>query len=160
MTLGLFIRDAAGTKREISELFIRDAANAQREISELWIRDVNNTPRLVYNPSGSASLAASCAPTTVSGTSAGSGTCTTDATTVTATGGTPPYTYAWALVSYSSSTPPTANAPTNATTAFTQTSLSPGEATDADWLPTVTDDNGNTAVADSPVTSIFVDISA
>lgn len=159
MALGLIIRDGTNTARTISELVIRDGTNTARTISELWIRDTNNVPRLVFNPSGSASLSVVAAPGSLSGFSFGTGTATTDLPCVaTASNGTPPYTYAWNLVSYTLvDTPPDANSPTAASSTFTQTGISPGNTESAEWTCTVTDDDGNTAVSNQ-ITTYFSDV--
>jgi hypothetical protein len=86
---------------------------------------------------GAAALAfsASASPANVSGFRLGSGAVTTNATTVTPTGGTGPYTYAWSLVSGDTFT---VNSPTAATTTFT-TGLTTGQDKSAVYRCTVTD---------------------
>lgn len=155
--VALIIRDATNTARTITELRIRDAGNVQRTITELWIRDVNNVSRLVFNPSGSASLAVATDNSFVSGTSLGSGTATTDAVMATASGGTAPYTYAWTLLTHNGSVAPSADSPASATTTFTQTSIPPGDVLSSSWRVTATDANSNTATAD--VDANFADFS-
>lgn len=158
MTIGLFIRDGSNVAREISALVIRDGANVARTISELWIRDTNNVPRLVFNPGGAATLAVEVTPTSVAGSTVGTGTATTTEPAVgVGSGGTAPYTYAWTLLTHSAVTPPTANTPSAASTTFTQTGIAPQTVEEATWKCTVTDSLANTADSD-PVTSLFVDL--
>lgn len=155
--VALVIRDGGNVARTITALLIRDGGNVQRTITELWIRDRDNVPRLVFNPSGSATLTAEAAPTFISAISSGTGTATTDATTVTPSGGTAPYTYAWTEVSHSSvSAAPTIDSPTAATTTFTQTSLGYGESEIATFRCTVTDSLSATTTVD--VNATFVDV--
>lgn len=146
MTFGIIIRDGGNVPRTITGIQIRDGGNVARDISELRIRDSNNVSKLVF--STSSPMTASASPETVSGISSGSGTITTNATTVTPTGGTPPYTYAWSLESHDGvGGTPAADSPTSATTTFTQTGIPPGESTSASWTCTVTDSLSNTAPA-------------
>lgn len=158
MTLGIIIRDGSGTARTISEIVVRDATNTSRTISEIWVRDTNNTPRLVFNPSGSASLSVSISPGFASGFAdpPGTGIATTDTVTASGSGGVAPYTYAWALESYTAGTPPTASDPSLAATSFTQAGIPSTSTESAIWICTVTDDDGNTAESD-PLTSYFSD---
>lgn len=155
--VALIIRDATNTPRTITELRIRDAGNVQRTITELWIRDVNNVSRLVFNPSGSAALAVGTDTDLVDGQSIGSGTCTTDAVTATATGGASPYVYAWTLLTHDGAILPTADSPTSATTTFTRTSMPPDSVLASTWRVTATDSNSNTATHD--VGANFADVS-
>lgn len=160
MALGLFIRDGSNVLREITELVIRDGGNVARTISELWIRDANGIPRLVFNPSGSVSLAVSVSPPGASGFTSGTGIATTDVPVVaTPSGGTPPYTHSWELVSYTSlAAPPTADSPAADTTLFTQTGIDPSTTVSAVWTADVEDADGNRASSDE-FTTYFSDIS-
>lgn len=160
MSLGLFIRDATGTSRAITALQIRDGGDIIRDITELWIRDLNNTPRLVFNPSGSASLSVSVAPGLVRGFSQGTGTATTGTATATGAGGVAPYTYAWTCNGFDSPVSPTATAASSDTTAFTLTSMDAGGIYTSDWRVTVTDSATppNTAFDDS-LNANFADLS-
>lgn len=153
--VALIIRDATNTPRTITELRIRDAGNVQRTITELWIRDVNNVSRLVFNPSGSATLAVVISPTEVMGSSSGTGTATTDVATATPSSGTAPYTHAWTLDTYTGGTPPTIGTPANAATTFTLTGMDPSGIYGAQFTDTVTDAVGNTATA--TVQAFFAD---
>lgn len=157
MTLGIFIRDGTNTPREISEIVVRDGGNVQRTISEIWVRDTNNTPRLVFNPSGSATIQVAIVPDEVGAFTAGTGTATTINVTATASNGVGPYTYAWTLISYTSpNIAPSADSPSNATTKFTQTSIDPSTIVSGTFQVTATDANLNTATAQ--IVASFADI--
>ena len=159
MTAALKIRDGTNTLRTITVLKVRDASNTLRTITEIWVRDTNNVPRLVFNPSGSATLACALDTTAVSGFSAGTGTATTGTCTASGSGGTGPYTYAWNLVSYTLvAFPPTANSASSAASTFTQTGIDPNTTESAIWTCTVTDSLSNTATSEE-LTSYFSDIS-
>lgn len=157
MAARIRIRDAGGTLRTVAQLRMRDAAGTLRTITRVRVRDQNNVLRIVYDPAGASSLSASASPSIVHGTSMGSGTVSTNNTTVTPTGGTAPYTYAWTVIEYDNGVSPTIAGPTSATTGFTQTSVGPGEFYSATFRCTVTDAATNTATAD--VQAGFVDIS-
>lgn len=144
MSRGIVVRDGTNTPRTITAIQVRDGTNTPREISEIRVRDSNNVSRVVF--SLTSDLAASASPTTVFG-EANLGTVTTSSTTVTVTGGTPPYTHEWVLDTYDGPVPPTANSPTSATTTFTQTSVGFGDSYTALWVDNVTDDDGNTTTA-------------
>lgn len=148
MTLGITVRDGTNTPREITGIFVRDGGNVQREISAIYVRDTNNVSRLVYNPSGSLTLAVTSSPGFVGGIGTGTGIVETDTTTATASNGTPPYTYAWTLVSYTAGIPPTASDSAAATTSFIQTGMSSGTFEASTWRVTATDANSNTATFD------------
>ncbi len=135
--MALIIRDDTNTPRTVTALVIRDGTNTPRTITELWVRDSSNTPRLVY--STSSPLSAIASDYNVAGNDAGTGTATTNATTITPSGGVAPYTYAWTTLSYDGGVPPNINAPTSATTTFTQTSIGPGVFIFASFRCTVTD---------------------
>lgn len=141
----LIIRDQANTPRTVTELWIRDETNTSREIQELWARDATNTPRMIYTTAPP--ITASISPSLVSGMTLGTGTATTDAATMSVSGGTAPYTYAWSITAYTSGVAPTALSPTSATTTFRQTSLGIGAAESADCQCIATDANGYTASA-------------
>jgi hypothetical protein len=88
-------------------------------------------------------FSASVNPFYVIGTIFGTGAVTTDAATVSVSGGTGPYTYAWAYVSgYASFT---TNSPTSATTTWTGTITLPGQDRSAVYRCTVTDSLAATA---------------
>jgi hypothetical protein len=96
----------------------------------------------------SGTLAASAAPSAISKTDSGSS-ITTASTTVTATGGTAPYTYSW--VRTSGSTLITANSASAATTTFTGTPLVNNTTYDAVFRCTVTDNAAATKTVDVTV---------
>lgn len=149
----LIMRDASGVPRTITELWVRDASNVLKEITELRVRDTNSVSRIIFSTTSPLSAVAS--EPIVFGSSFGTGTATTTSTTITPSGGTAPYTYAWSLLMTTGGVNPTAGGPTSATTNFTQTSLGPGEGVSSEWLCTVTDDDGNTT--DVQVTANFQD---
>ena len=84
-------------------------------------------------------------PTSVSGaqSTSGSAPINTNATTVTATGGTGPYTYAWALDNADLGNW-TINAPTSQTTSFSVSTVPANEVATASFICTVTDARGRT----------------
>ncbi len=96
----------------------------------------------------SGTLAASAAPSAISKTDSGSS-ITTASTTVTATGGTSPYTYAWTRIS--GSTLITADSASAATTTFTGTPLVNNTTYDAVFRCTVTDSAAATKTVDVTV---------
>lgn len=147
MTRGIVVRDATNTPRTITSIQVRDGTNTPRDISEVWVRSSNNTPLLVF--STAPAFSASASPSSVGGAAGGTGSAQTGITTVTPSGGTPPYTYAWAL---DFATPelfalPFADSPTSAASSFTQTSMGPSDSVTAQFTCTVTDDDSNTATA-------------
>lgn len=147
----LIIRDGTNVPRTISAIQIRDGTNTPRDISQIRVRDSNNVSRLIF--STGSTLEASASPPDVFGYDSGTGTATSNSTTVTPTGGTAPYSYAWTVDSYTGGVSPTVDSPTAATTAFTQTGLSSGSYTFATFVCTVTDDDGATTEAN--VTASF-----
>jgi hypothetical protein len=148
MSAGFQVRDASAD-RTITGFQARDASNADRTITQGRVIGPDGVDRVFWDPSGSTAFTATASPSHVAGSSSGTGTATTAGTTVTATGGTPPYSYAWACVDHTNSTAPVANDPASNATAFTQTNLGPGEFASADFTCTVTDSAtpSNTAVA-------------
>lgn len=102
--------------------------------------------RTVY--STTSALTASASPASVFGVTA-STPCVTDSTTMTPSGGTSPYTYSWALVSFSGGNTPTVTSSTLASTTFQQAKLGGAdESNTAIFRCTVTDSLGATATAD------------
>lgn len=148
MAAALTIIDGSGVDREITELRIIDEDEVDREIVEIWVIDANGTDRLIYDPSGAASFTATAVPSHVGGLCIGTGTAATSVCTATPTGGTGPYTYAWAVVSYDNDIAPTAALPTNAATVFIQTNIGVGEEYVATFRCTVTDANLETTTCD------------
>ena len=147
------LRDTGGTLRTLTRIRMRDAGGTLRTITRIRMRDQNNVLRTVYDPSGASTLTATANRDFV----VGSGTTaalTTDPVTVTATGGTAPYTYAWTELSHDHpTTAPAINSPTAATTDFTQTNIGPGESYSAQFRCTVTD-------SASPANTAFDDVGA
>lgn len=160
MALGIIVRDGSNVARTVTAMVVRDGGNVARTITEAWVRDTNNVRRLVFNPSGSATLTVTVSPEGASGFSFGTGTATTDVPVVaTPAGGTAPYTYSWSIESYTSlAGPPTADSPTAASTTFTQTGIDPDTTVSASVVAVVEDDNGVIAQSD-PFTVYFSDVS-
>lgn len=150
----VIVRDTS-TLRTISELQVRDGGNVARDIEEIRVRDSNNISRIVF--STAVPLSAGASPDPVSGITAGTGTATTDSTTVTATGGVPPYTYAWTVLTYDNAISPTIGSPSSNVTDFTQTNIGPAESYTAQFQCLVTDDDGNFIAA--PCNAFWIDIS-
>jgi hypothetical protein len=150
------IRDDTNTLRTVTQLRFLDETDTLRTITRVRLRDANNVLRVVYDTTGSSTFSASSDHVTVNGFSAGTGTVTTAVDTITPSGGTAPYTYAWAVVSYEAGVSPTATAPAAAATAFTQTGVAPGEILLAVFRCTVTDSAANTTTVD--VNARFVDV--
>jgi len=98
----------------------------------------------VTGAAGGGALVATTNKSSVAGTRVGAGSVTTALVTVTASGGTGPYTYAWANVSGDTFTP---TLPTAAATAFTIT-VTLGETASAVYRCTVTDDVAATYTVD------------
>jgi hypothetical protein len=96
------------------------------------------------------SFSAAASPTSLYETRSGPGAVTTDSTIVTPTGGTGPYTYAWALVSGDAFT---VNSPTAATTTFSTTLIS-GQEKSAVYRCTVTDSLAAEATATVSITAV------
>ena len=98
-----------------------------------------------------ASMTATASPTSLYKTTTGSS-ATTNSVTVTPSGGTSPYTYAWTLLSGDTLT---VTSPSAATTTFSKTGMGTGDSFSATYRCTVTDSTGGTpltATADVPVT--------
>jgi len=151
------LRDASGTLRAVTRIRGRDSGGTLRTVTRVRARDANNVLRIVYDPAGASSLAATASDFYPHGTTLGTGTATTNATTVTPTGGTGPYTYAWVLLDRTAPVAPTASAPTAPTTTFTQTGLAVGEFETSEWQCTVTD--SLLATTSLSITASFVDVS-
>lgn len=138
----LVIRDGGNVPRTIAAIQIRDGTNTPRTITEIRARDSNNVSRVIF--STGADFTASAFPSDVFGYDDATGTAYSNTTTVTPSGGTPPYTHAWTVQSYTGLVAPTVDAPTLATTLFIQTGLPPGGYTFATFIDTVTDNIGAT----------------
>lgn len=102
-------------------------------------------------------LGVTASPTAISKTNSGAS-ITTDSTTVTAFGGSTPYTYAWTR--NSGSTDIAVDSASAATTTFTGTSLVSGTTYTATFRCTVTDNAAATTTVDVPVTITRQDFSA
>lgn len=103
---------------------------------------------------GAGPLIASASPDTTYGNGGGFGvkTVTTDTSTVSVSGGSPPYTYAWSRISGATVFNPTAASA--ATSAFSRTSLPVGGNDTATFICTVTDALGRTAVTNSVIATV------
>lgn len=101
----------------------------------------------------------------VSGSDSGFTTCspgnvTSDLVTVSVVGGTPPYTYAWAINdSAADGGPFTPSSPTSNATSFSDQRCATHADNQEIWRCTVTDDNGKTDTVDVTVTLTWADLS-
>jgi hypothetical protein len=148
------IIDGTGIDRTVAALHIHDGT-VDRVIQRLSVFGPDNVDRMIYSTAPSLSVALSNS--VVSGGSIGSGTITTDLCTAIPVGGTAPYTHAWTLISHTSGTLPTATSPSDISSQFQQTGISPGDNESAVFRYTVTDANSSTAMAN--VTTAFIDFS-
>lgn len=140
----LRIRDAGGTLRTIVRVRVRDETNVLRTIQRISARASSaNLFKTVFQP-----FAAAITPSPVDGFLAGTATAsvTTSAVTATPTGGTSPYTYAWAQTG-SSPYAWTINSPAIASTSFTAAAVEVGAYATNLFQVTITDANGATATA-------------
>lgn len=137
MSAGFQIIGTTGLNRVITAINVRDAGGTDRVIKTGRIRGPDKGDRVFFDTTGAASFSASASPASVFG--HGAGTATSGVTTVTVTGGTPPYFHSWACTQHDNSTPPTATAPASASTAFTQTNLGSDQGYSSTWVDTVTD---------------------
>lgn len=87
----------------------------------------------------------------------------TDLVTITASGGVPPYSYAWAQVGGNADSGPyAANSPTSNATSFSDANSQVCDAdtiTDETWRCTVTDNDGRTATRDVTVRLTWANLS-
>lgn len=150
MAAGINVIDAASVDRALSAISIIDPNGTSRNLLQMRVIDAGGTDRLVFSTGGGA-LAASATPASVGGSSLTTGSISSGATTVSASGGTGPYTHAWTLISHDNLTPPTVNFPTAATTNFTQSNIGYNEAFTAVFRDTVTDAVAATATVDVAV---------
>lgn len=147
----VIVRDATNTPRTITDIIVRDGTNTPRTISEIRVRDSNNVSRVVYTTGGGGALSLSITPEEVTGYGSGTGTAQTEFATATPSGGVSPYTYEWALVSYTGPGTVSADNPTDDMSSFTLTGFTGLKS--AIFQCTVTDDVSATATAQ--VTAIF-----
>lgn len=138
----VIVRDGTNAPRTITAVQVRDGTNTPRDVSEIRVRDSNNVSRIVF--STASPLSAVADPSDVFGFDSGTGTATTNSTTVTPSGGVAPYSYSWAVQSYTGSVEPIIGSSSTATSDFIQTGLGSGEYTFATFVCTVTDDDGAT----------------
>ena len=110
-------------------------------------------------------LSVSADKSSVTGNDSGFSTCSptpvfSDTVTVTASGGTPPYTYAWAINdSPADGGPFTCSSPTSNATAFNDIRCATHTDDQEIWRCTVTDDNGKTRSVNVTVTLTWADLS-
>lgn len=134
------VRDSGGTLRTLTQIRARDSGGTLRTITRIRARDASNVLRIVWDTAGTSTFSVTVTPAAIGGHSMGTGTVTTGNVTASATGGTAPYTYAWAVVTYDHpSTAPTASGPASATTGFIQTNVAPAEFFSATFRVTGTD---------------------
>lgn len=135
-------KDGAST-RSISAVYYKDGATT-RTLKEVWIGH-SGANRLVFS-----SFSASAAPASVSGDRTTSGVAVSNASTVTTSDGTSPFTYLWSLVSGGTGISITSS--TSSSTTFSGT-VGPGnpELTGV-YKCTVTDTNG--VVVDTNTVSV------
>lgn len=114
----------------------------------------NTNVATVTNTASGGALVATLDKAAVSGSRSGAGTVTTGSVTVTASGGTGPYTYAWTRVTGETFTP---TAATSATTAF-QITVAAEDVKTAQYRCTVTDSLSATYAVDVSVTAIELTI--
>lgn len=153
MAAGLQVIGPGPTDRTITAIRATGPDGVDRNITEGRVIGPDGVDRVFWQTVSPLSAIAS--PDPVSGTTFGTGTATTNATTVTPSGGTAPYTYAWTRVSYEASVAPSITSAAAASTTFTQTGIGTGESYGAVFRCTVTDANGLTATAD--VSAIWSD---
>lgn len=152
--MGVSMRDAANVLRAISSFKMRDGTNVLRTIQSIKMRDAANVLRTIYT-----AMTANASPSDVSGTvgtfGPGAATVTSNSTTASPSGGTAPYSYAWAYSSGDTGITPFA--PTSASTTFSK-SLGLGVENIASFVCTITDANGATAQTFVSVTLNHVDL--
>lgn len=131
------IRNASGTLRTVARIRMRDAGGVLRTIQRIRMRDTTGTLRTVFQYLSAVISATKSA--SASG-AFSSGVVTTATETVTVSGGTAPYTYAWTRVAGNLAI--VATAPAAATTNFQATVTDSGSPYIAYFQVTVTDTNG------------------
>lgn len=153
---GINVIDVAGTDRPLTGIQVVDPAGTDRTITQIRVIDPAGTDRIVYDPSGASTFQVSVTPTRVTGQSS-LHQITSSSTTASASGGTPPYTYSWALTSYDNVTAPEISSPNAATTSFVQTNVGYGESYIGHF--TVTARDAAAGVATASVTAFWVNTS-
>jgi hypothetical protein len=153
---GINIIDPNGSDRAISAISAIDPGGGDRTLVQINAIGPDGVDRVVWTP-GSSGLAVTATPNIVSGKTRGQGQAVSATTTAFGSGGTAPYTYSWALLSYTNVTPPTIAAPTSATTSFSQTNIGYNESYSATFQVTAKDSVGATAT--TTVTARWFDIS-
>lgn len=136
--MGIRLRDSGGTLRTITRVRARDSGGTLRTIQQIRARDASGTLRTVFQYFFAAASAYNMA-AAASG-AAATGSVTSAAITITPTGGTAPYTYAWSRTS--GSTLVQITSPTAAATTFANAAL-PDGTHDATFQCLVTDNIGN-----------------
>ncbi len=137
--------------RTITNVKARDASNTLRQCQFVRVRDAGNVLRTVW-----AFLTAAATPSAVTGyaNSASPININTSGAVAAPSGGTPPYSYAWARTDGGGDAW-TINSPSAASTTFQATGVNPGDAFTATFACTVTDSLGVTATtSDVSATSI------
>lgn len=154
---GINVIDVAGTDRPLTGIQVVDPAGTDRTITQIRVIDPAGTDRIVYDPSGASTFQVSVTPARVTGQS-NLHQITSAATAASASGGTPPYTYSWALSSYDNVTPPEITSPTGSSTTFVQTNVAYGESYVGHFTVTARDAAAGVATAD--VTAFWVNTSS
>ena len=144
-----------GTWQTLASGWVKVAGTWER-VQSAWVK-VAGTWQQVY-----VNFTASASDTTPSGSGSGAsetGFVTSNTTTITPSGGTAPYTYAWAQGPGlpASSGPYNAVAATSATTAFNDTVSALDASSTEDWTCTVTDDDLNETTVTVSVTLSWTD---
>lgn len=144
----------SGAWKNIEEMHVR-VSGSWKQIQEAYVR-VGGVWKQFYQ-----FFTASASDSTPSGSGSGaspSGFVSSNSTTITPVGGTPPYTYAWAINgSPATSGPFTCNSPSSATTDWGDTVADLDPDSDEVWRCTVTDDDSNVVTVDVTVTLTWSD---
>jgi hypothetical protein len=136
MAARTFVIDAGGTARLFKTPWVIDPGGTARKLKKIWVIDVGGTARLVF----SGAVVPVATPNTAQASGLGPATLQTNFVLVTATGGSPPYTFAWSRVSGSAVPVPTSF--TSASVAW-GCHITAGSNFVATWQCAVTD-TGNT----------------
>lgn len=140
------MRDGSNVLRAITRIRMRDATNVLRTIQRIRMRDASNVLRVVYQYL-SVSLSATTAYGVAHGLASSGPVTTATSITVTVSGGTAPFTYAWQFVSGDLAV--VANTPAAATTSFGAALVPSGGSKEAVYQCKVTDTNGATITTDT-----------